>query len=243
MIFAGLESQLIVLMDINEFVTFLICSAASWEQSTKGFVLEHLSISGYLPFFGWSLNRRGNAPSLMSCFAVICRQFWKFWYQLSENKIQLLPYVFSRYFDTFFAIGNFFSEGSFNDPFHDTNSVLTKSIKTFKASLYSSEKHFIFNNVLLMNRRLALKVFIIDRETDGKWIIKNKALVPWRALGTLFLIIHLPSVFIYYIKHWSNLYSVVMACHQVNDVWFTCALICSHNRQMFTQHRQKHDSM
>ena len=51
-------------------------------------------------------------------------------------------------------------------------------IKTFKASLYSSEKHFIFNNVLLMNRRLALKVFIIDKETSGKWIIKNKALVP-----------------------------------------------------------------
>ena len=39
-----------------------------------------------------------------------------------------------------------------------------------------------------MNRRLALKVFIIDKETSGKWIIKKKALVPWRALGTLFLI-------------------------------------------------------
>ena len=51
-------------------------------------------------------------------------------------------------------------------------------IKTFKASFYSSEKHFIFNNVLLINRRLALKVFIIDKETSGKWIIKNKALVP-----------------------------------------------------------------
>ena len=49
-----------------------------------------------------------------------------------------------------------------------------------------------------MNRRLALKIFIIDEETSGKWIIKNKALVPWWALGTLFLIIHLPSVFIYY---------------------------------------------
>ena len=49
-----------------------------------------------------------------------------------------------------------------------------------------------------MNRRLALKVFIIDKETSGKWIIKNKALVPWRALGALFLIIHLPLVFIYY---------------------------------------------
>ena len=35
-----------------------------------------------------------------------------------------------------------------------------------------------------MNRRLALKVFIIDKETSGKWIIKNKALV-----------------FIYYIMH------------------------------------------
>ena len=53
-----------------------------------------------------------------------------------------------------------------------------REIKTFKASLYSSQKHFIFNNVLLMNRRLALKVFIIDKETSGKWIIKNKALVP-----------------------------------------------------------------
>ena len=56
--------------------------------------------------------------------------------------------------------------------------VFSQLIKTFKASLYSSEKHFIFNNVLLMNRRLALKVFIIDKETSGKWIIKNKALVP-----------------------------------------------------------------
>ena len=50
-------------------------------------------------------------------------------------------------------------------------------IKTFKASLYSLEKHFIFNNVLLMNRRLALKVFIIDKETSGLVIIKNKSLV------------------------------------------------------------------
>ena len=49
-------------------------------------------------------------------------------------------------------------------------------IKTFEASLYSSEKHFIFNNVLQMNRWLALKVFIIDKETSGKWIIKNKVL-------------------------------------------------------------------
>ena len=49
-----------------------------------------------------------------------------------------------------------------------------------------------------MNRQFALKVFIIDKETSGKWIIKNKALVPWQALGTLFLIIHLRSVFIYY---------------------------------------------
>ena len=61
-----------------------------------------------------------------------------------------------------------------------------KKIKTFKASLFSSEKHFIFNNVLLMNRRLALKVFMIDKETSGKWIIKNKALVPSQALRTLF---------------------------------------------------------
>ena len=49
-----------------------------------------------------------------------------------------------------------------------------------------------------MNRWLALEVFIIDEETSGKWIIKNKALLPWWALGTLFLIIQLPSVFIYY---------------------------------------------
>ena len=46
-----------------------------------------------------------------------------------------------------------------------------------------------------MKRWLALNGFIIDKETSSKWIIKNKALV---ALGTLFLIIHLPSVFIYY---------------------------------------------
>ena len=51
-----------------------------------------------------------------------------------------------------------------------------------------------------MNRRPALKVFIIDKETSGKWIIKNKALVPWQVLRTLFLIIHLPSVFIFYIN-------------------------------------------
>ena len=60
------------------------------------------------------------------------------------------------------------------------------AIKTFKASLYSSEKHFIFNNVLLMNRWLALKVFIIDKETSDLVIIKNKSLVPWRALGFIF---------------------------------------------------------
>ena len=51
-----------------------------------------------------------------------------------------------------------------------------------------------------MNRQLALKVFIIYKETSGKWIIKNKALITWRALGTLLLIIRLPSFFIYYIK-------------------------------------------
>ena len=34
-----------------------------------------------------------------------------------------------------------------------------------------------------MNRRLASKVFIIDKETPGLVIIKNKSLVPWRALG------------------------------------------------------------
>ena len=37
-----------------------------------------------------------------------------------------------------------------------------------------------------MNRRLALKVFIIDKETSGLVIIKNKSLVPWRALGFIF---------------------------------------------------------
>ena len=36
-------------------------------------------------------------------------------------------------------------------------------LKTFKASLYSSQNHFIFDNVLLMNRRLALKVFKLDK--------------------------------------------------------------------------------
>ena len=51
-------------------------------------------------------------------------------------------------------------------------------LKTFKASLYSSEKHFLFNNVLLMNRWLALKVFKIDKETSGLMIIKKKALCP-----------------------------------------------------------------
>ena len=37
-----------------------------------------------------------------------------------------------------------------------------------------------------MNRRLALKVFIIDKETSGLVIIKNKSLVPWWALGFIF---------------------------------------------------------
>ena len=59
-------------------------------------------------------------------------------------------------------------------------------LKTFKASLYSSEKHFIFNNVLLMNRWLTLRVFIKDKETSGLVIIKNKSLVPWRALSFIF---------------------------------------------------------
>ena len=40
-------------------------------------------------------------------------------------------------------------------------------LKTFKASLYSSEKYFIFNNVLLMTRQLALKVFKLDKDTCG----------------------------------------------------------------------------
>ena len=31
-----------------------------------------------------------------------------------------------------------------------------------------------------MNRWLAFKVFIIDKETSGKWIIKNKALTGTR---------------------------------------------------------------
>ena len=34
-----------------------------------------------------------------------------------------------------------------------------------------------------MNRWLALKVFKIDKETSGLVIIKNKSLMPWRALG------------------------------------------------------------
>ena len=37
-----------------------------------------------------------------------------------------------------------------------------------------------------MNRRLALKVVIIDKETSGLVIIKNKSLVPLRALGFIF---------------------------------------------------------
>ena len=37
-----------------------------------------------------------------------------------------------------------------------------------------------------MNRRLALKVFIIDKEISGLVIIKNKSLVPWQALGFIF---------------------------------------------------------
>ena len=48
-------------------------------------------------------------------------------------------------------------------------------LKTFKASLYSSEKHFLFDNVLLMNRRLALKVFKIVKETSVSCIINFKA--------------------------------------------------------------------
>ena len=64
------------------------------------------------------------------------------------------------------------------DLYTHSSSIINSLIKTFKASLYSSEKHFIFNNVLLMNRWLALKVFIIDKETSGLVIIKNKSLVP-----------------------------------------------------------------
>ena len=62
-----------------------------------------------------------------------------------------------------------------------------------------------------MNRWLALKVFIIDEENSGKWIIKNKALMPWQALWTLFLIIHLPSVFIYYgnLSNWQTTKSIL----------------------------------
>ena len=66
-----------------------------------------------------------------------------------------------------------------------------------------------------MNRRLALEVFIIDKETSSKWIIKNKALVPWRALGILFLIIHLPSVFIYYIKPMFSRHITVFYLHMI----------------------------
>ena len=43
------------------------------------------------------------------------------------------------------------------------------------ASLYSSEKHFLFDNVLLMNRWLALKVFKIVKETSVPCIINLKA--------------------------------------------------------------------
>ena len=47
-------------------------------------------------------------------------------------------------------------------------------LKTFKASLYSSEKHIIFNNVLLMNRRLALKVFKLDKHLWQCGLLKIK---------------------------------------------------------------------
>ena len=50
-----------------------------------------------------------------------------------------------------------------------------------------------------MNRRLALKVFIIDKETSDLVIIKIKASCP-DGHSVLFLIITKPSVFIYYIE-------------------------------------------
>ena len=85
-----------------------------------------------------------------------------------------------------------------------------------------------------MNRRLALKVFIIDKETSGKWIIKNKALEPWRALGTLFLIIHLPSVFIYYltykqaswVEHWSDKPEIVVSNPTGGNRWQYFIITC-----------------
>ena len=56
-----------------------------------------------------------------------------------------------------------------------SNVSINCELKTFKASLYSSEKHFLFDNVLLMNRRLAIKVFKIVKETSVSCIINLKA--------------------------------------------------------------------
>ena len=52
---------------------------------------------------------------------------------------------------------------------------MTIDLMTFKASLYSSEKHFLFDNVLLMNRWLALKVFKIVKGTSVSCIVNLKA--------------------------------------------------------------------
>ena len=53
-------------------------------------------------------------------------------------------------------------------------SVFSVFLKTFKASLYSSEKHIIFNNVLLMNRWLALKIFKLDKHLWQCGLLKIK---------------------------------------------------------------------
>ena len=63
-----------------------------------------------------------------------------------------------------------------------------------------------------MNRRLALKVFIIDKETSGLVIIKNKSLVH----SVLFLIIIKPSVFIYY---WKKKHSGTPSHQHYIELW------------------------
>ena len=67
--------------------------------------------------------------------------------------------------------------------------IMQKSATDFKRNIFSVTL-FIFSSssvlLLLMNRRLALKVFKIDKETSGLVIIKNKSLVPWWALGFIF---------------------------------------------------------
>ena len=50
-----------------------------------------------------------------------------------------------------------------------------------------------------MNRRLALTVFIIDKETSGKWIIKNKS--PRALMGTRDFIFNNPLAISLYLLH------------------------------------------